>query len=226
MANFRTHLAVASLAGGCCAIAGYRASVLTLSDAISVAGLMALGGIMPDIDADRSHTVKLVFTMLAVGAVIMTVVSALPYVTTPGMILLALLSFLTIRYVASAFFRRLTVHRGIWHSLLAGITVGTVITTASVHIFGNSPWLGWLQGCAMLAGYVIHLLLDEIWSIDVSGLRLKKSFGTALKPLDFNYPQTALPMVATLIICYAWLPPLRALWEVWHTVQSACCHLL
>ncbi|BBG31370.1 metal-dependent hydrolase [Zymobacter palmae] len=226
MANFRTHLAVASLAGGCFAIAGYHASALNLSDAISVAGLMALGGIMPDIDADRSHTVRLVFTVLAVGAVIMTVISALPLVTTPGLILLALLSFLGTRYVASAFFRRLTVHRGIWHSLLAGLTVGVVITAASVHLFGSSAWLGWLQGCAMLVGYVIHLLLDEIWSIDASGLRLKKSFGTALKPLDIHAPQTALPMVAAIVICHPWLPPLDALWGVWHTVQGVWRHLL
>ena len=226
MANFRTHLAVASFAGGGCAIAGYQASAFNLSDAISVAGLMAFGGIMPDIDADRSHTVKLVFTVLAVGAVIMTVISALPYVTTPGLILLALLSFLATRYVASAFFRRLTVHRGIWHSLLAGITVGVVITTASVQLFGSSAWLGWLQGCAMLTGYIIHLLLDELWSIDASGLRLKKSFGTALKPLDIHSPQTALPMVATIVICHPWLPPLNALWGVWHTIQSVCFHLL
>ena len=226
MANFRTHLAVASLAGGCCAIAGYHASALTLSDAIGVAGLMALGGIMPDIDADRSHTVRLVFTVLAVGAVIMTVISALPRVTTAGLILLALLSFLGTRYVASAFFRRLTVHRGVWHSLLAGVTVGVIITAASVHLFGSSAWLGWLQGCAMLAGYIIHLLLDELWSIDAAGLRLKKSFGTALKPFDMHAPQTALPMAATIVICHPWLPPLEALWGVWQTVQNVWQHIL
>ena len=226
MANFRTHLAVASLVGGCCAIAGYHASALSLSDAISVAGLMALGGIMPDIDADRSHTVKLVFTVLAVGAVIMTVISALPHVTTPGLILLAILAFLGTRYVASAFFRKLTVHRGIWHSLLAGITTGVVITAASVHLFGSSAGLGWLQGSAMLAGYIIHLMLDELWSIDAAGLRLKKSFGTALKPFDIHAPQTALPMVATIVICHPWLPPIDALWSVWHVVQNVCRHIL
>ena len=224
MASFNTHLATAALAGCCVAAVGYHAAQFTLPDAVSVAGLMALGGIMPDIDADRSQTVRLVFTVLAVGAVIATVMSALPYVTTSGLILLALSSFLLTRYVASAFFRRLTVHRGIWHSLLASITVGIAVTAASARLFDSSPWLAWLRGCAVLVGYIIHLLLDELWSIDVAGLRMKSSFGTALKPLNVQAPQTALPMVATIVICHQWLPPVTALWGVLGAVWQVCRH--
>jgi hypothetical protein len=33
----------------------------------------------------------------------------------------------------------------------------------------------------VVAGFLTHLILDEIYSIDVHGVRLKKSFGTALK---------------------------------------------
>ena len=38
-----------------------------------------------------------------------------------------------------------------------------------------------LMAGAVVAGFLSHLLLDEIYSVDCHGLRLKKSFGTALK---------------------------------------------
>ena len=38
------------------------------------------------------------------------------------------------------------------------------------------------KSCAVVLGFMVHLVMDEIWSIDVRrGFRLKKSFGTALK---------------------------------------------
>ena len=43
------------------------------------------------------------------------------------------------------------------------------------------------RGCALfnagavMLGFASHLVLDEIWSIDFSHLRLKSSFGTAIK---------------------------------------------
>ena len=50
---------------------------------------------------------------------------------------------------------------------------------------GTDP-LAWL---GLIIGFMSHLLLDEIYSVDVRGVRLKKSFGTALKFVSFDKPQ-------------------------------------
>jgi hypothetical protein len=41
----------------------------------------------------------------------------------------------------------------------------------------------WFKAAAVVIGFLSHLLLDEMWSVDIrrGRLRFKKSFGTALK---------------------------------------------
>ena len=47
---------------------------------------------------------------------------------------------------------------------------------------GDTLYLRLFIGGAVMLGYLSHLVLDEIWSVEWShGLHLKKSFGTALK---------------------------------------------
>lgn len=41
--------------------------------------------------------------------------------------------------------------------------------------------MSWLFGLFLFFGSLIHLLLDEIYSVNVFGLKVKKSFGTAIK---------------------------------------------
>lgn len=36
-------------------------------------------------------------------------------------------------------------------------------------------------------GYITHLILDECYSVNLSGFELKRSFGTALKLLSLRY---------------------------------------
>ena len=42
------------------------------------------------------------------------------------------------------------------------------------------------MGLFVLIGFIIHLVLDEIYSVDVEGAVIKKSFGTALKLFDYH----------------------------------------
>ncbi len=49
-------------------------------------------------------------------------------------------------------------------------------------------------------GYIVHLVLDEIYSVDLKNRKIKKSFGTALKlfKVDSNF---AIIQTATLYNC-------------------------
>ncbi|MFP3830603.1 hypothetical protein, partial [Pseudomonas sp. SIMBA_021] len=49
-----------------------------------------------------------------------------------------------------------------------------------------SATFAWLTGGCILLGGFIHLLLDEIYSVDLSNVEIKRSFGSALKVAEFD----------------------------------------
>ena len=68
MANFRTHITVAAAGGMLVAYAGWKGQWWPPSQAVVVIALVTFGGILPDIDADRSHSIRLIFNLLSVPA--------------------------------------------------------------------------------------------------------------------------------------------------------------
>ena len=52
---------------------------------------------------------------------------------------------------------------------------------AASRAFHLAPTPAWLAGVFLTGGFLIHLALDELYSVDLLGARMKKSFGTALK---------------------------------------------
>ena len=50
--------------------------------------------------------------------------------------------------------------------------------------------------------FIIHLLLDELYSVDFMNRRIKRSFGTALKLVDTRYAYTSSLIVALCIGLY------------------------
>ena len=55
-----------------------------------------------------------------------------------------------------------------------------------------------MGGALVFIGALTHLLLDEIYSIDFAGNRVKRSFGTAMKLYDYKKPASAFLMVCGL----------------------------
>jgi membrane-bound metal-dependent hydrolase YbcI (DUF457 family) len=93
--------------------------------------------------------------------------------------------FLFIRFGIGSLVKRLTVHRGMFHSIPAAVLCGELVYLSAAGTQEERL----LKGAALTAGYLSHLILDEVCSIDSTGrvfkpFRLKKSFGTALKWSD------------------------------------------
>ena len=207
MANFRTHISVAATGGALLAFSGWQAQWWPPSQALLMFALTAFGGILPDIDADRSRSIRLIFNLLSVPALVLGVVVLQAWLS-PGILLMVCGGlYLAVRFLGSALFARLTVHRGIWHSLLAGVSCGMLAAAISFQLLAQSAWLAWSHGMAVTIGFVIHLLLDEIYSVDLEGARLKRSFGTALKLADSRRPLSSLLMLIATLTLLPWLPP-------------------
>lgn len=82
-----------------------------------------------------------------------------------------------------------TVHRGIWHSIPV-VVIYAELTYLFLENFTRSTRL--IVAGAALAGALSHLILDEIYSVDFNGMRIKRSFGTALKWWDSKSPISSL----------------------------------
>ena len=94
--------------------------------------------------------------------------------------------YLFVRFPVWALFQKFTVHRGSIHSIGIALLCCFAAAALSFHFFAKQPFIAWLVGLFIFLGFILHLVLDEIYSVDFMGYRLKRSFGTALKLFDFK----------------------------------------
>lgn len=189
MADFNTHLM------GAAAVSGLAATVLVMTGIAphqAVIGYFALGvigGLLPDIDSPTSIPVRITFTALAVVAGFLLVFTFGNRYSLVELVILWLGCFFGIRYGLFNLFTRLTTHRGLIHSIPAGIGFGLAATASAFHGFNASTVAAWLCGTFVTLGFSVHLLLDEFYSVDLFGKKmLKSSFGTAMSLGSLNQP--------------------------------------
>ncbi|AEY00788.1 hypothetical protein GU3_05155 [Oceanimonas sp. GK1] len=206
MANFRTHIQVASTASGLLAAGMVWAGEVSLSQGgvLWLAG--SLGGILPDMDSDSSRALSIVFRLFGALAVLLALLFGQQHLSLLDTLVLAAVAYGLVRYPLCWAFARFTVHRASLHSLLANAVFGLVTVVLTDRLFGLGPELAWLTGLFVFLGAGIHLLLDELYSIDLEGRRIKRSFGTAFKLVEWPAPLPNLLLLALLSASW-WLTP-------------------
>lgn len=213
MAKFAVHLYGAAAVSSAGALGAYSLGWAGSWETQMLFFLGVAGGLLPDIDADNSTPVRGFFTLLGVALAFLvsfTLVGRLPVLE------LALVwcgLFLAVRYGMFEVFARLTVHRGVWHSWLAAAFAALATVAGLYHGAGLSPRQSWLGGLFVGIGYLTHLCLDELASVDLLGRRVKSSFGTALKPFSFSSPWASLTMLVVAIALAYVAPPLQPVLE-------------
>lgn len=226
MANFKTHLSVASTLSGILAIGSLQVGLASPREVLLYFAVGTMGGILPDIDSDHSVPVHILFSFLAIAMAFLTVFQRAATYSIVELALLWIVIYLLVRHGVGKLFTRFTEHRGVFHSLLAALFFWCLSTTIAYHVFVLSPFSAWLTGCFVAVGYVIHLALDELYSVDLMGAMLKKSFGTALKPISVsNLKATLLLGVAILLLFLLAMPRgddfVRAMsnWRTYKAIQ-------
>jgi hypothetical protein len=186
MAGFKTHLTASSVVGIGYGVAAYTMYNVPLPSCILATGLCSVSGMLPDIDSDSGRPVR---ESLAFGAAVVAMMFAdrLKQLGAPSetIVLAGAMTYLLIRFGLGAFLKRYTVHRGMFHSLPAAVIMGEL----AFLLASGSQELRIYKAGAVALGYVIHLLLDELYSIQWSRgrLRLKSSFGTAMKLIGHSW---------------------------------------
>ena len=180
MASFGVHLACAGSAS--LAVAGIclQQGMVSQSEAVLLLAAGSLGGILPDVDSDHSLSVRMVFGVLGFAVAAGLMFGLLPRMPWGQALAWALCAALLLRVLVLPVFARLTAHRGVFHSLPAAMLAGLLTTTAALEVLHLRTSMAWLLGGFVSGGYVLHLMLDELYSIRWMRRQLKASFGTAL----------------------------------------------
>jgi len=219
MANFKTHLLVASAASSTLAVAAINLQLIDSADGPWFAFLGTLGGLLPDIDSNNSKPVRIVFNLLGLlGAAAVGVVLQ-HHFPLDRLLLLSIAVFCVVRYPLLAVFALFTEHRGIFHSLLSAVFFAFLTAYLSHYYLRWDAIHAWLNGLFIALGYVIHLCLDEIYSVDLANARIKRSFGSALKVCSLQNRTASLLMTAAILGLYFVAPSLTSLVTLWARIS-------
>jgi hypothetical protein len=206
MADFKTHISGSTIVGVGVGAAGYSYGI-SLECCLLGGGLCSVSGILPDLDSDSGipYRESVAFISAFIPMLLITRFQSLGW-DRPTIVLAASLIYIGVRFGVADIFRRYTVHRGMWHSLPAAATVACLVFVISDH--QNLLLRGFWSLCA-LSGFLTHLILDEIYSVDFRGVRLKKSFGTALKVWSTRgwWPNISTYGKLAIVISLAWGDP-------------------
>ncbi|HEY2760921.1 MAG TPA: metal-dependent hydrolase [Pirellulales bacterium] len=181
MAGFKTHITTSTILG-----IGYGAGAfgyyhLPATTCVLAGGLCGVSGMLPDLDSGPGRPLResMAFAAAVVPMAMVDRFRAMG-LDLESIVLLGGAIYLLIRFGMAALMRHYSVHRGMFHSLPAAAIAAEVVFLVFEK---DQTMLRYFVAGAVLLGFMSHLILDEIWSIEFRrGLpHLKSSFGTAMK---------------------------------------------
>lgn len=179
MANFQTHISASTILGVTYGTVAYTQFGVSAGHACVAAGLCSVAGMLPDLDHKLGVPLRemLCFVSLMVPMLMIRRFEEIGF-SPEQMVFISGVLYVLIRFVGGELFRKFTVHRGMWHSIPAAVLAGMV-----TYLICLSPEneIRLMKSWAVVLGFMLHLLLDELYSVDLMNRRIKKSSGTAMK---------------------------------------------
>lgn len=181
MAGYREHISVSGMMGVAYAFAAILMFGYTAVQATIAAVLTWIAGMLPDLDSESGKPVRELFGVTAALAPLLLFqnVNALG-VRGDRAMLFSLIAYAVVKYGGAFALAKLTVHRGMFHSIPA-LLIASEITF--VAYYSDEVRVRLLMAIGVGIGFLSHLVLDEMYSVQWDGtrVRLKNSAGTALK---------------------------------------------
>jgi hypothetical protein len=195
------HIEVAALGSGMLSSACLGSELITPSEAIMLWLAGTLGGILPDVDSDNSTSLKIVFNIISLGFIGLIFVFMHLRFTTLVIWGSCILVYCLINVVVRPIFESATIHRGIFHTVITGLLFSITMINLSFYYGNQSAFFSWTIGLFVLFGFFIHLILDEISSVDIANNKIKRSFGTAFKLFEYkNLFLSTIVILLTLLL--------------------------
>lgn len=209
MADFKTHVLGAAVVSGVVATGMAMVSHAPPQMIVSYFMLGVVGGILPDIDSGSSIPTRMVFTLVSVLAAFIVVFYFASDLSLIELVLLGLLTYGLVRHGLFTLFACFTRHRGVIHSIPAALFAGLLAVLIADRVFATQTTTAWTVGTFVCMGFVVHLLLDELYSVDMTGMRVKNSFGTAFSLGTLSNPLGTAMLYLGVAGLYSLCPPIH-----------------
>ena len=219
MADFATHLGWGAVGAGLAASATYAAGVVPAAEIMTLTTAGVAGSVLPDIDLEKAVPSRMLFTGLGLVLAFIALFNFRATYSISELWLIWMGVFVLIRYGAYHIFHRTAAHRGIFHSLLAGLFFMAFTAAVLSHGLHREAVVAWMAGLFVLLGYLIHLVLDEVYAVDFTGGHIKRSFGTALKLFEYKSAVPSLAMLGALAMVFLVTPPMQEFAHIMHPKQ-------
>lgn len=181
MADFKTHITVSTAFGVAYGAVAYKMFDVPPPTCVLAGTLCSVSGMLPDLDSDSGVPLRESLSFASACVPMLLIDRFRQQGWTPEtMVLVGAGVYAAIRFGLGALLKRYTVHRGMFHSIPAALIAGEV---AFLLCSSGDIYLRAYKACAVMLGFMSHLVLDEIYSVKVSGVKvgLKSSAGTAVK---------------------------------------------
>ena len=217
MAGFKAHMAF-----GMVTAAGWSVVVVIFS-LLSPAFLpliflaTVIGSFLPDLDSDEGTPLKiLLITLSTIGGLNMGYIVFQNKERLPlEVILYASLYAFFIYFIIGGIFKKITHHRGMFHSIPA-VLLATLIALSFFNYFILDPALQIVLSLSIGIGYLCHLVLDEMNSVvNLRGMPFvpNKALGTALKLYSNNLRLTLGIYFLIIVLAYYYYPIIVSFYE-------------
>ena len=186
MASFRTHISF-GLGAGILGVIGLVGAAIADAPGFLIAVFAAatLGSVLPDIDSDSGIPFHVSFGTLTIvaSALVFSSVHEATNGDIRALVIWTVGTAVFVWVIVGYVFKRITRHRGMAHSIPAAVLAGLcTFFLASRYTFTDAE--SFILAVAMTAGFLVHLILDEIYAaVNFQGTVFipNKAFGTALK---------------------------------------------
>lgn len=210
MANFTTHIAAGTVVSGTLATLTVAANVISPESLVAVTLAGVFGSVLPDIDLRDSRPSRAFFSGLGIFLSFCVLFAVAHRYSIAEMWIVWLGTLVAVRYGLQFLFLRFSAHRGIWHSIVAGLFFWFLTAIVFHRLLGYHEGVAWLAGGFLFIGYITHLILDELYSVDVFDTRIKASFGSALKLYDGKHLGDTAVVTLACVVAFALAPPARS----------------
>lgn len=206
MAGYREHISISGLLG---AVYGGTATFVMAFTPVqgALAGVLTwVSGMLPDLDSQSGKPVREVFSLAAAAAPFCLMSRLQKWGGNPeGAMLIAVLMYVTIRYGGAILLGWFCVHRGMFHSIPAMLIAAEI---AFLAYESDALIVKLLMAGGVALGFLSHLVLDEVYAVEWTGIRLRlnkfagsamKFFGPRFLPNIVTYSLLAVLTYATLV---------------------------
>jgi membrane-bound metal-dependent hydrolase YbcI (DUF457 family) len=225
MASYRGHLAFSSALGAAYGAWATWQYEMDWGPVLLGSGLTALGGLLPDLDSDSSVPFREVFGLAATVTPLLLIHRVTHLGFTPEQTLVITGGiYLFVRYVIRAVFKKITVHRGMFHSIPAMLIAGLVVFLC----YHGSPENRLFLSGGVMIGYLSHLVLDQLYGIDLTGakLQLRSGAGGPLKLASSSWSATLVTYAILAGLGYVAYLELTGQKDIWHSMPDELRRLM